>query len=102
MADAICGYLKALNSSLKTEFNIGIDNEETSVYEFAKLYKQIGENLISYSEDIKFIVSKDNKYLTDNPHRRCPDIQKARKQLNYKPKISLEEGIRRYLSHLIK
>ena len=42
IADAICGYLKALNSS-KTEFNIGIDLEETSVYEFAKLYKDIGK-----------------------------------------------------------
>ena len=102
IADAICGYLKALNSSLKTEFNIGIDLEETSVYEFAKLYKDIGKDLISYSEEIEFVGSTDNKYLTDNPHRRCPNIQKARKQLKYNPMISLKEGIRRYIVHLIK
>ena len=29
--------------------------------------------------------------------RRCPDINKANQQLNYKPKISLDEGISRFL-----
>ena len=76
--------------------------EETSVYEFAKLYKDIAKDLIGYSKEISFIEVTDNKYLTDNPHRRCPNIQKARKHLKYDPMISLEEGIRRYISHLIK
>ena len=37
VADAVCGYIKALNSGNKTEYNIGIDLEETSVYEFANI-----------------------------------------------------------------
>ena len=38
--------------------------------------------------------------MTDNPKRRCPDITKARKLLNYEPKVDIEEGIKRYLLHL--
>ena len=36
-------------------------------------------------------------HLTDNPNRRCPNIQKAKKDLGYNPKISLEDGLRRSL-----
>jgi dTDP-glucose 4,6-dehydratase/UDP-glucuronate decarboxylase len=35
--------------------------------------------------------------LTDNPTRRCPDITKAKKELDYHPGISLEEGLLRAL-----
>ena len=31
----------------------------------------------------------------DDPKRRCPDISKAKKLLNWEPKISLEEGLKR-------
>ncbi|MCL7929600.1 UDP-glucuronic acid decarboxylase family protein [Halomonas llamarensis] len=30
---------------------------------------------------------------TDDPRRRCPDIQRARKQLGWQPRISLEAGL---------
>ena len=50
VADAICGYIKALNSGNKTEYNIGIDLEETSVYEFANFYKQIGRKIFNYDK----------------------------------------------------
>lgn len=100
VSDAICGYLKALNSGNKTEYNIGIDLEETSVYEFAKYNQRIGKELFNYSGNIEFATNVDTKYLVDNPQRRCPNIQKARKEINYNPKISLEDGISRYLTYL--
>ena len=31
----------------------------------------------------------------DDPRRRCPDLKKAKKLLGYKPKVSLEEGLKR-------
>ena len=102
VADAICGYIKALNSGLKKEFNIGIDSEETSVLDFAKLFRNIGRDLINYNCDIEFANNIDKKYLVDNPNRRCPDIRKARIELNYDPKITIIDGINRYLSHLIR
>ena len=33
------------------------------------------------------------EYLTDNPKRRCPDISKISKMLDFKPLISLETGL---------
>ena len=35
----------------------------------------------------------------DDPSRRCPDISRARALLNWQPKISLEEGISRLITH---
>ena len=49
---------------------------------------------------VEFAKSVDKKYLVDNPQRRCPDIQKARKELNYNPKIPIEDGLTRFLTHL--
>jgi len=39
--------------------------------------------------------SEPNYDLTDNPFRRCPDISRAKKLLNFYPKIQVEEGIKR-------
>jgi nucleoside-diphosphate-sugar epimerase len=41
--------------------------------------------------------SAERDYLVDNPNRRCPDISKAREDLGYVPKVTLEEGMRRTL-----
>lgn len=101
VADAICGYLKALNSGFKTEYNIGMDNEEISVLKFATLFRDIAKELLNYSKDIEFAISNDKKYLTDNPQRRCPNILKARKEIKYNPKISTKDGVKRYLTHLM-
>ena len=53
------------------------------------------------TKEIQFAKSLDTKYLVDNPQRRCPDINKARKELNYSPKITIEDGLTRYLTHLV-
>ena len=31
----------------------------------------------------------------DDPHVRCPDISKARKELGWKPKVELKDGLTR-------
>ena len=33
----------------------------------------------------------------DNPNRRCPDITKARQELQYQPRVALADGLRRAL-----
>src|SRR2546425_9385529 len=35
----------------------------------------------------------------DDPKRRCPDISKARRILNWEPKVGLEEGLKLTLAH---
>ena len=39
--------------------------------------------------------SSEADYLVDNPNRRCPDITKARTELQYRPGVTLTEGLRR-------
>ena len=38
--------------------------------------------------------------MTDNPNRRCPNIEKAKRLLDYNPSIYVDEGIGRYLKFL--
>ena len=48
------------------------------------------------SASVSMLTSRSG-FLVDNPHRRCPIIEKARTQLGYCPSVSLEEGLRRSL-----
>jgi UDP-glucuronate decarboxylase len=41
--------------------------------------------------------SPEADYLVDNPNRRCPDITKAKQELQYRPQVTLEEGLTRTL-----
>ena len=47
---------------------------------------------------IERTVSEEENYLTDNPQRRCPVIERASSELNYNPVISPEEGIERVIN----
>jgi len=99
IADAVIGYYKVLfNGQPGESYNIGNDAPEVSIREFAQLNVSVAKELLDYQGDVKFASSEDADYLTDNPHRRCPDIGKARAQLNYEPSVSLEDGIRRSLT----
>ncbi len=100
IADAITGYLKVLLHGQLDVFNIGIDKPEVSVAEFANLFHKNAERIYNYSGKVVFEVSDDEEYMTDNPNRRCPNIEKAKDILNYEPSISVDEGIGRYLEFL--
>ena len=41
--------------------------------------------------------STDKDYLLDNPNRRCPIIEKARRELGYNPGVEIDEGLKRAL-----
>jgi len=66
-----------------------------------------GRELIEFAQIIKSIVPKVNikiiKKQSDvfRPKRGAMDISKAKKILQYKPQVSLEEGIKKYLSFLM-
>ena len=59
-----------------------------------------GKELFDYKGEVKVAVSPDKNYLVNNPQRRCPNIDKARKLLNYSPEILVEEGVKRFLTFL--
>lgn len=100
IADAITGYLKVLLYSKLDAFNIGIDKPEISVKEFSEIFHKKGQEIYGYKGKIEFSQSKDKEYMTDNPNRRCPNIDKAKKVLDYNPEYHVEEGIERFLTFL--
>lgn len=100
VADCMKGYWKTLFHSSFDVFNIGMDQPEVSIKDLADMYCRVGHKLFGYSKKVILKKSKDSFYLEDNPQRRCPNISKARRLLNYQPQIDLEEGIGRYLTFL--
>jgi len=100
IADAMAGYLKILLHGKYDYFNIGIEKTEISIAELAEIYKQKGAKVFDYKGDVDYAVSEDKEYLTNNPQRRCPNIDKAKSLLGYKPSIYVEEGVERFLQFI--
>ncbi|TWD96461.1 dTDP-glucose 4,6-dehydratase/UDP-glucuronate decarboxylase [Neobacillus bataviensis] len=89
ISDAIKGFMLALLSNHDGEaFNIGNDEVEISMLELAKLVGKLVGGV-----EIEFKQSNDDKYLIDNPQRRCPNLTKAKNLLGYYPKVNLEDGL---------
>ncbi|EKE15164.1 MAG: hypothetical protein ACD_12C00125G0004 [uncultured bacterium] len=83
-------YLLATTQSLAGEiFNIGNPVEKT-IIEIADIIKKLNK---SSSEVIFKPIGKDD------PKKRCPDISKAKKLLNWQPKINLEEGLKKTIEY---
>lgn len=97
VADAIMGYLKILVYGKFDYFNIGIESPEISVRELADIYVRRGREVFGYAGSARFARSADVHYLKDNPSRRCPKIDKARRLLSYHPTIEVETGVTRFL-----
>ncbi|PAF48850.1 epimerase [Helicobacter sp. 12S02232-10] len=101
ISDALSGYIKTLAYQKFDYFNIGTDTPEISIKELALIYKNAGEKLLNYNQNIIFETPSDKEYLTHNPNRRSPIIKKAKELLSYEPKILVEEGVERFLKFLI-
>jgi nucleoside-diphosphate-sugar epimerase len=98
VADAIVGYYKILVKGRSGEaYNIGVEEPEISIAGMAEKIADIARRLFGYSGKVVRQTSIDEKYLIDNPNRRCPVIQKARTELGYTPGVSLDEGLKRSL-----
>jgi dTDP-glucose 4,6-dehydratase len=78
------GIYKLQVSDLSGPVNMG-GTEEISILDFAQLVKR----LCNSRSEIVF-----RELPQDDPVRRKPDISKARKLLNWEPKVSLEEGLK--------
>ena len=98
VTDAITGYLKVLVRGRPGEaYNVGVESPEISMGAIADMLARLGTELFGYKGKVVRGVSADNNYLVDNPNRRCPDIAKARTELDYDPSVELEDGLRRML-----
>jgi len=93
ITDAIEGFLRVIINGIPGEsYNIGNIAPEISIISLVKKIKDISDKEINYD-----VIDYPDSYPSDEPNRRAPDIKKATTQLGYKPKISLDEGLRRFL-----
>ena len=82
--DLIEGMFKLMYTNLDTPVNVG-NPENYTILELAEKIR----NLINPSLEFEF-----NPMPQDDPLQRQPNIEKAKKELNWQPKINLDEGIR--------
>jgi len=89
VSDMVEGLYRLLLSDEVYPVNLGNPNEMT-VLEFARKVLEISGS----SSEIIYIAPTDER-TKDDPQVLRPDIGKARRVLNWEPKVSLEEGLRK-------
>jgi dTDP-glucose 4,6-dehydratase len=85
--DLVEGIFRLLNSEAHEPVNIG-NPQEISIQEFANRISSM------FDPPCKIIYCADRRGSGD-PQRRQPDISRAKAQLDWSPKVPLEEGLRR-------
>ena len=94
VADGIQGILRALLKGKSGEaYNIGQEKPEISMLELAHTIATIAKKRHGTDIAVSHKFHEDKAYLTDNPQRRCPDLSKAAKELNYHPQWDLSKGL---------
>ncbi|MBI5950864.1 MAG: SDR family oxidoreductase [Chloroflexi bacterium] len=88
--DLVDGIIKLLYSDEHYPVNIGNPNE-MSILQFAETINKVTGNTAG-------ITYMDARSARD-PQRRRPDITRAKNILNWEPKVSLEEGLRRSIPY---
>lgn len=96
VSDTVAGTLLSAEKkeALGLVFNIG-NTHEASILELAQMTKE----LTGSSSEITFVPYSDyyGQSYEDTP-RRVPDISRARKILNFKPSVSLKEGLEKTIA----
>lgn len=93
ITDAMAGFLRVVLKGVPGEaYNVGNPKPEISMVDLVNriqtvLGRDIAHNIVEYPDS----------YPADEPNRRCPDIRKARLQLEYQPTVDLDDGLRRFL-----
>uniref|UniRef100_A0A914PUF4 UDP-glucuronate decarboxylase n=1 Tax=Panagrolaimus davidi TaxID=227884 RepID=A0A914PUF4_9BILA len=87
--DLVDGLISLMNSNTTLPVNLG-NPEEYTIKEFAELIKRlVGSNsrIINHPKQ------------EDDPKQRKPDITRAAELLNWKPKISMKEGLKKTIEY---
>ena len=66
---------------------------EISMWELAEIISGILGDF-----EISRAISTEKDYLTDNPQRRCPVIDRAKDELGYMPQVQIKEGLVRIVN----
>ena len=92
--DALVGFFKTLLAKKSGEvYNIGSHDGETNLVDLAKALEKLLKRKLKVAK-----IPYPAEYPADEPSRRCPDLTKALRELNYAPKVDLETGLARMIS----
>ena len=94
VADAVTGYFLALLRGRRRAYNVGHRRPRDLHARPGRDRRQAGQRAVRPRLKVVRGRSPEKEYLVDNPNRRCPDITKARQELQYRPRVTLEEGSR--------
>lgn len=87
--DFLVGTILVLLRGKNLIYHIGNDENEISMYDLALKI----QNLVGKTDLVKLVDTPEvYKY---EPLRRCPSIEKAKKELGYKPNININEALKR-------
>lgn len=92
VSDLVDGLVSLMHSNYTQPINIGNPVEHT-IEEFAFMIKDLvgGQSEVKQSEAVE-----------DDPQRRKPDIARAKKYLNWEPKVPLQEGLIKTIDYFRK
>lgn len=91
VSDMVDGMIAVMENGESGEvFNLG-NPLELTILELAQKIKQ----LTNSASEVAFV----EELPEDDPVRRCPDIQKAKQQLEWEPQVSLEEGLKKLIEY---
>ena len=93
VSDLVDGIYRLLMSDEVEPVNIG-NPKEMSILDFAQTIIKLTDS----KSDITFITPTDMR-IKDDPKVRQPDISKARRILNWEPKVDLEQGLRTTITY---
>ncbi len=92
-SDLVEGIYRLLFSAEKLPVNIGNPTEMT-ILRFAQKVVEVSGS----KSDIVFVEPGQDRF-TDDPKVRRPDISKARRVLQWEPKVDLEEGLEQTIAY---
>lgn len=93
ITDAMTGFMKVLlRGTPGHAYNIGNDENEISMKDLAALFTDVEGSRGSYE-----LIPYPEHYPAGEPQRRCPDITKAKADLDFMPQVSLAEGLGRFI-----
>lgn len=92
VSDLVDGIVKLFESDVRIPVNIG-NPVERSILDFADTVIR----LTGAKSKIDFLPGRE-----DDPKRRCPNIDRAKKLLGWEPRVDLEEGLQASLDYFAK
>lgn len=89
VSDLVEGIIRLFETDITFPVNVGNPVERT-VFDFAQQVQKLTDSTVP----MKYLPCR-----VDDPKRRCPDITRAKKYLNWEPKVDLEEGLTKTIEY---